>query len=532
MGSLLTIIALMGVAGFRFAAANERAAREVVLYSSLKDGTRTIEQGILNQRLGVRDVLMGGDPDGTHRFVENGETQYYEGMRSLEPVLPDDRTRELCARLKLAATAYMQRNAMVLAVYRSGDATAAAERFKRADGKALSTALGVAVNDLMEEFERRRCDSLSRQVASDHHAKTMMLTLMFAGLTVGLFIASLIARSILDALRGMLAMIHTIALNNLSVADMEVEHDDDLGRAAGGLNQMKNGLRDLVLSIGSTAVSVLGSSREIATTASESAERARLGKQQVQQIASAMEEMARAVREVSQHSHRAAAAARSAAESAREGGRIVEGTRGGMRRIAEAVRESESSIGDLGRRSDDIGKIVNVIDDIARQTNLLALNAAIEAARAGEHGRGFGVVASEVRLLAERITSATKDIAVVIKSVQGMTAHAMEQMCLSTTAVEQGLEVTGRAEDAIECIIREADTVGGLVAQIAGSATQQAATTEEVSASMSEISKIAVLAANGAQLSAGACEQLLQLALGMQKLVDRFDVGQASPAML
>jgi methyl-accepting chemotaxis protein len=154
------------------------------------------------------------------------------------------------------------------------------------------------------------------------------------------------------------------------------------------------------------------------------------------------------------------------------------------------------------------------------------LNAAIEAARAGEQGRGFAVVAGEVRRLAERTTAATGEIAGVIQSVQSVTADAVRQMRSGTAAVEQGVEVAGKAGDSIQWIIREADNVGMMVAQIASAATQQATATEEVNASMSQISELAAEAADGSQLSARACGQLFDLALGLQNMVDRFDVGQ------
>jgi len=197
-----------------------------------------------------------------------------------------------------------------------------------------------------------------------------------------------------------------------------------------------------------------------------------------------------------------------------------------MRGIAQSVGESALNIEHLGERSDEIGRIVRVIDEIATQTNLLALNAAIEAARAGEQGRGFAVVAGEVRRLAERTTDATKEIAEMIQSVQAVAADAVRQMRLGRAAVEQGVEVAGCAGASIQKVIGEAENAGAMVAHIASAATQQAAATQEVNASMSEISELAAEAAEGSQLSARACGQLFDLALRLQDMVDRFDVGQ------
>jgi methyl-accepting chemotaxis protein len=389
----------------------------------------------------------------------------------------------------------------------------------------LSTALTDAMNDLTVEFEQQMQDALSRHVASDARTKRLMLMLALAGFAFGLGIAHFTAYSIVRAIRRMLTMINSISSNNLVVDDMEAKTDDEMGKAAVGLNRMKNSLRDVILSIASTAQDVSGSSRELSATAAQAAGSAEDQKQQVEEIATTMQEMAATVREVSRNANAAAQSAESAASSARDGGKIVEDVLERMRGIAKCALDGAANIEHLGARSDEIGRIVGVIDEIADQTNLLALNAAIEAARAGEQGRGFAVVAGEVRRLAERTTVATKEIAAVIEKVQSITADAVRQMRSGTAAVEQGVEVTGKAGDAIQRIIREADKVGTMVAQIASAATQQANATEEVNASMAQISELAAEAADGSQLSARACGQLFNLALGLENTVARFEVG-------
>jgi methyl-accepting chemotaxis protein len=524
-GSLLAIIAAMGVIGYRSAVVGQKTSQESEIDSAKKDVTSALQQAMLKKRIGERDVMMGRDNESTHLF-EHGEADFNQALEELKPLLSTEEERQLYAQVVLTDSNYSSRNEQVIAMYRGGDTTGAIRMFEDHEAWVVTNDLAIAMDNMAAAFERQRQDALAREMSSDNWSKTLMLVLALAGMAMGSLIAVVMARSIVHAMYRMSAMIEALASNNLVVEDMEVESEDEMGKAAQGLNKMKNNLRCVILSIASTAENVAGSSHEISTTASQAANSAENQKQQVGQIDTTMHEMAATVREVSLHSNTAARSAKSAATSAREGGEIVEDVLRRMRGIAQSVRESAAKIEQLGARSEEIGRIVGVIDEIAEQTNLLALNAAIEAARAGEQGRGFAVVAGEVRRLAERTAAATREIADVIQKVQSMTADAVQQMRSGTAEVEQGVEATGKAGESIERIIREADTVGTMVAQIASSATQQATAAEQVTASMSQINELAVESADGSQLSARACEQLFDLALGLQNMVARFDVGQ------
>jgi methyl-accepting chemotaxis protein len=193
-----------------------------------------------------------------------------------------------------------------------------------------------------------------------------------------------------------------------------------------------------------------------------------------------------------------------------------------MRSIAESVTNTVKEMGELGRRTAQIGRIAGVIDDIADQTNLLALNAAIEAARAGEQGRGFAVVADEVRKLAERTTTATKEIAQMIATIQDGTNGAIRAMESGSQQVQEGVTSTARAGESLQQIIHMSEEVGSMITHIATAATEQSGATAEVNQSMDQIAQLGKESAVAAQQSAKACQDLSELALALQNMVGSF----------
>jgi methyl-accepting chemotaxis protein len=238
--------------------------------------------------------------------------------------------------------------------------------------------------------------------------------------------------------------------------------------------------------------------------------------------------MSASLLEVSGNTSRAADASRKAVATAMQGGKIVEEALLTMRSLAESVDQTAGKIEALGKNSDQIGKIVAVIEEIADQTNLLALNAAIEAARAGEQGRGFAVVADEVRKLAERTAKATKEIAQMIETVQMETKTAVTQMQAETKKVEAGVTTTAKAGSSLDEIIAQVQQVGDMIALIAAASTQQTTTAEQINSNVGQIAKIAQESADGAQQSAKACQDLSDLALDLQQLVSRFKLDATS----
>lgn len=268
--------------------------------------------------------------------------------------------------------------------------------------------------------------------------------------------------------------------------------------------------------------SALGS--QISTSTEEMAAGAGEQSSQAFEVASAVEQMAKTILETTKNASCASEASRDAGLIAKEGGSVVNQTIAGIGRIAEVVKLSAHTVQQLGKSSDQIGEIIQVIDDIADQTNLLALNAAIEAARAGEQGRGFAVVADEVRKLAERTTKATKEIALMIKQIQKDTAGAVEAMNQGTLEVESGKELALKAGDSLSQIIKGAENVNDIVNQVAAASEQQSSAAEQISKNIESISSVTQQNAEGIHQIARVAEDLNRLTTDLEELVGRFKI--------
>ena len=218
---------------------------------------------------------------------------------------------------------------------------------------------------------------------------------------------------------------------------------------------------------------------------------ARQQQEQLEATADAMGQMRDAVADVAQNAAEASTATGETREIALQGEAIVKDTMEAMSRLKAMAETLKTDMGQLGKRSEGIGAVIQVISDIADQTNLLALNAAIEAARAGEAGRGFAVVADEVRKLAEKTMAATGEVTENIKSIQGMTRDNMDGMDKTMEAVDATAGLAGQSGDMLRRILGAADASAGQVRAIAAAAEQQAASARSIMDSMDRVSTIA-----------------------------------------
>jgi len=257
-------------------------------------------------------------------------------------------------------------------------------------------------------------------------------------------------------------------------------------------------------------------------TASQMARGADVVLTEITSVATASEEMSATATEITNNCVAAAKSSEIANNSAMTGENIIQEIIRSMGRIDERVKESALIIHKLGERSDQIGEIAGIINDIAEQTNLLALNAAIEAARAGEHGRGFAVVADEVRKLAERTTGATKQIGDTIQTMQNEMKNAVVSMEGGVKEVEIGNNETAKSGNALKEILNQINTLASQINQIAVASEEQSATTNEINNNIQKISKIMDTAARNIAENADASSNLSNLSVELNKLANQF----------
>ncbi len=321
-------------------------------------------------------------------------------------------------------------------------------------------------------------------------------------------------------------------LEKLAQGDLTVRMNGDYQGDYSKIKESINGLADSfssALSDVTEAVQATASaSNQISSSTEEMAAGAQEQSAQTTEVAGAVEEMTKTIVETTRNSGQASDAAKNAGAIAKEGGRVVSETIEGMNRVAEVVKKSADMVQTLGKSSDQIGEIVQVIDDIADQTNLLALNAAIEAARAGEQGRGFAVVADEVRKLAERTTKATKEIAAMIRQIQKDTEGAVLSMKEGTVEVEKGKLLADKAGQSLKEIIIGAQEVVDMSTQVAAASEEQSSAAEQISKNIESISNVTNESAAGVQQIARAAEDLNRLTINLQELVSRFKIGESS----
>jgi len=314
-------------------------------------------------------------------------------------------------------------------------------------------------------------------------------------------------------------------MSSLAEGDLTVQAtvtEDITGAIADSVNYAVEALRKLVTTISQSGIQLDGAARQTQALASHLA---RASNAQSKQIGSATESigaMASSIEEVSGNAERGADVARHSVDVAHKGGDAVRRTIDGMNTIRETIQETSKRIKRLGESSQEIGNIVELISDIAEQTNILALNASIQASMAGEAGRGFAVVADEVQRLAERAANATKQIEVLVRTIQTDTNEAVVSMERSTTDVVGGALLAENAGAALQEIEQVSNQIASLVQNISASARSQSTAAQNIARNMQVLREISAQSADSTSATSHAIAKLADLSASLRKSITGF----------
>ena len=314
-------------------------------------------------------------------------------------------------------------------------------------------------------------------------------------------------------------------MGSLAEGDLTVKAtvtEDMTGAIADSINFAVEQLRNLVQTINDTSVQVSSSAQETQATAMHLAEAAEHQAREITSASNRITEIAASIDQVSKNSAESADVAQRSVQIATKGAGVVRETIAGMDSIRDQIQETSKRIKRLGESSQEIGSIVELINDISEQTNILALNAAIQAASAGEAGRGFAVVADEVQRLAERASNATKRIEALVETIQTDTNEAVSSMEQTTSEVVAGARLAEDAGTALGEIESVSTSLADLIQGISTAAQQQSAAATNITETMGTIQSITAQTSQGANQTAESIGNLAQLAADLRRSVADF----------
>ena len=320
----------------------------------------------------------------------------------------------------------------------------------------------------------------------------------------------------------------SLVMRQVAAGDMTgrvpVTSRDELGELASELNVSIERIQELIRHVSQTSGQVSEQSSQVEHISGESSQAAEAQRTQIEQVATAMNEMSATSQEVARSAALAATNAEQANNETLTGRRMVEASVDGIEKLAQEIENSVRVINNLADDSASISRVLDVIKGVAEQTNLLALNAAIEAARAGEQGRGFAVVADEVRTLAQRTQQSTREIEQMIARLQEGVGAAVKVMGSSHGMTGEAVDSTLKVQTALDNILRAVTQIVDQSQQIAAAAEQQTAVSHDIDQNIVEINQSGERTAEGARSTEQASSRMGELVSELQKIISAFKV--------
>jgi methyl-accepting chemotaxis protein len=356
--------------------------------------------------------------------------------------------------------------------------------------------------------------------------RTQMVLLVVALVVVFLLIVYLYGGfyvSIRTTLKKLGQVMNQVAAGDMTVS-FKAQSQDELGELGQVFNETVSKIHQLIERVGQTVVEVERQADRVQQVSGESNQAVAGQRGQIDQIATAMNQMSATAQEVAHSAAAAVGSAQSVNDETVSGRALVESQVGSIQRLAGEIDQSVAVINKLASDSASISQVLDVIKGIAEQTNLLALNAAIEAARAGEQGRGFAVVADEVRNLAKRTQQSTEEIESMIAKLQSGVGAAVKAMNTSHQMADTTVSESGKVQQALENILGAVGMIVDQNQQIATAAEEQTAVAHDIDQNIVEISQAGERTAEGASQTEQASRELSGLVARLKQLISAFRV--------
>ncbi len=512
LGFGIVILLVVGLGVFSLLQMSKLNANALDLGSNWLPSVREISQlrfDASTVRRWELNYLIVVDKEDIRKKIEANLANMAEDEKRYEPMISSDEERRLYQGFRSEWDKHLVvKNRMVDLVNQGKEKEAIIE--SASEGVASFTAADQFLGEGVKLNVKGGEDAVKSAGATYTSSRYWVIGLLTGVILIALLVAIGIARGLSAAAAGMLTMIQHVAANNLTIADMEIRSQDEIGQAGIALNKMKNNLHEVIQSIANNAVQVAGASEELSSTSQQITANSEETSAQAKVVSNATQQVSQNLQTVATGAEEMGSTIKEIAKNATEAAKVATGA-------VKVAENTTATVSKLGDSSTEIGQVIKVITSIAQQTNLLALNATIEAARAGEAGKGFAVVANEVKELAKETAKATEDISRKIEAIQTDTKAAVGAIAEISTVINQINGISNTIATAVE-------EQNATTNEMARNVSEAARGSGEITSNIAGVAQAAESTSRGAGDTQKAAQQLVQTSAELRRLVEQFKI--------